>query len=93
MRRREEGFSFRTAANARREKCSAVRTLLIRVDLAEFNSRCDRSEQTTMNRGNILPARLAPEDKMQSGQEAWHLSGIIAEFPEASERLMQPLEL
>ena len=30
---------------------------------------------------------------MQSGQEAWRLSGIIAEFPEASERLMQPLKL
>ena len=46
-----------------------------------------------MNRGNILPALLAPEDNVQSDQEAWRLSGIIAEFPEASERLMRPLKL
>jgi hypothetical protein len=46
-----------------------------------------------MNRGNILAALLGPEDKVQSGQEAWRLSGIIAEFPEAPEPLMQPLEL
>jgi len=46
-----------------------------------------------MKRGNVLPARLAPEDKLRSGQEAWCLSGIIAEFPAASERLMEPRKL
>jgi len=30
---------------------------------------------------------------MRSGQEASRLARIIAEFPEASERLMEPLKL
>jgi hypothetical protein len=70
-----------------------VRTLVIRVDLAESNSRCDRSEQTTMNRGNILAALLASERDLQLSQEAWRVPAIIAEFAEASARLMQSLEL
>jgi len=63
------------------------------VDLAEFQEPLRSIRTDDHETWKHTPSTLAPEDKMRSGQEASRLARIIAEFPEASERLMEPLKL